>query len=48
MAWLRAHRDAQRLHALDDRLLADMGISRGRIDAAVRDGDLHSRKGERR
>ncbi|WP_029032071.1 DUF1127 domain-containing protein [Salinarimonas rosea] len=32
---LAARQAAQHLHALDDRLLADMGLTRGSIDAVV-------------
>jgi len=33
---LRARRVANTLHRFDDRMLADMGISRGEIDGLVR------------
>ena len=38
---LQARRVANGLHRLDDRLLADMGISRGEIDSVVRGRTRH-------
>ena len=44
-AWLKARRDARRamdeLMALDDRALADIGLTRGDIPYAVRHGRRH-------
>jgi uncharacterized protein YjiS (DUF1127 family) len=36
--WHRLRRDARRLMALDDRMLRDVGLSRGEIERAVRGG----------
>jgi uncharacterized protein YjiS (DUF1127 family) len=36
--WRRLRRDAGRLMALDDRLLRDIGLSRGEVERAVRGG----------
>jgi uncharacterized protein YjiS (DUF1127 family) len=36
--WHRTHRDTQRLMALDDRMLRDVGLSRGEVERAVRGG----------
>jgi uncharacterized protein YjiS (DUF1127 family) len=33
--WHRAHRDAQRLMVLNDRMLRDVGLSRGDVERAV-------------
>jgi uncharacterized protein YjiS (DUF1127 family) len=33
--WRRLRRDARRLMALDDRMLRDVGLSRGKIEHAV-------------
>lgn len=46
----RAHRvrsDARRLHEMPDDMLADIGISRGDIDHAVRHGSLPGERGGR-
>ena len=34
--WHRLRRDARRLMALDDRMLRDVGLSRGEVERAVR------------
>jgi uncharacterized protein YjiS (DUF1127 family) len=36
--WRRLRRDTRRLMALDDRLLRDVGLSRGEVERAVRGG----------
>ena len=36
--WHWTHRDTQRLMALDDRMLRDVGLSRGEVERAVRGG----------
>jgi uncharacterized protein YjiS (DUF1127 family) len=36
--WHRLRREARRLMALDDRMLRDVGLSRGEIERAVRVG----------
>ena len=38
LRWYRMRRDARRLMAFDDRLLQDIGLSRGEIDSAVQTG----------
>lgn len=46
----RAHRlrsDARRLHEMSDAMLADIGVSRGDIDHAVRYGSLPGERGRR-
>lgn len=37
---IRVRESARRLHGLDDRMLADMGITRGEIDGLVRGRSL--------
>ena len=36
--WYRTRRDARQLMAFDDRMLQDIGLSRGEIDSAVQTG----------
>jgi len=36
--WQRAHRDARRLMMASDRMLRDVGLSRGEVERAVRGG----------
>ena len=36
--WYRTRRDARQLMAFDDRMLQDIGLSRGEIDSAVETG----------
>jgi uncharacterized protein YjiS (DUF1127 family) len=36
--WHRLRQDARRLMALDDRMLRDVGLSRGEVERAVRGG----------
>jgi uncharacterized protein YjiS (DUF1127 family) len=36
--WHRLRRDTRRLMALDDRMLRDVGLSRGEVERAVRGG----------
>jgi uncharacterized protein YjiS (DUF1127 family) len=38
LRWRRRRRDARRLMALDDRMLRDVGLSRGEVERAVRGG----------
>ena len=40
-AWLKRRRDARALEALDDRMLHDIGVSRGEIPALVRLAERH-------
>jgi uncharacterized protein YjiS (DUF1127 family) len=45
-AWCRQRRASRQLHALDDRMLRDMGIHRSHIDMIVRGVDCpHRRRG---
>jgi uncharacterized protein YjiS (DUF1127 family) len=40
--WIRRRAAAARLHALDDRMLKDIGLNRGDIEQAVRGPELPS------
>ena len=44
--WLQERRDIGELKRLDDRLLADIGISRGEIEAGVRLGRWSKRNAD--
>jgi uncharacterized protein YjiS (DUF1127 family) len=46
-SWLGRRAAMARLHALDDRMLKDIGVSRGGIEAAVRGDPLHCVSPER-